>query len=178
VEFEDGKTALARFQEKGIRISKIHISNALKLRPTLEARKQLVQFSEDTYLHQVVERANDGTIRRFKDLNLALEKAAARGMEGANEEWRVHFHVPLHAAPFGSLQTTEDHILGVFEVLAEHPALCQHLEMETYTWAVLPKAMKTGDVADQLMQEYAWTLKHLVRVGLAFPGTAGILPAC
>ena len=167
VEFVDAQTSLARFKEKGIRISKIHISNALRLVPSPEARSQLAPFAEDTYLHQVVARAPSGELRRFKDLDLALTDAAANSVRAGAEEWRVHFHVPLHAAPFGVLRTTEDHILAVFRFLKNDPSICQHLEMETYTWAVLPAALKTGNVADQLVQEYAWTLKQLAAAGLA-----------
>ena len=48
-----------------------------------------------------------------------------------------------------------------------HPQLCTHLEMETYTWEVLPPALKTQNVVDQLAAEYAWTLAQLNARGLA-----------
>ena len=44
------------------------------------------------------------------------------------------------AAP--PLDNTNDHLLGVLDLLAENPDLCSHLEMETYTWEVLPAELK------------------------------------
>ncbi|HUR47078.1 MAG TPA: hypothetical protein VMZ27_14460, partial [Candidatus Saccharimonadales bacterium] len=62
---------------------------------------------------------------------------------------------------------TSDHLLGVLDVLQEHPALCSHLEMETYTWEVMPQQMKNRSVVDQLVSEYEWTLQALNARGLA-----------
>ena len=45
--------------------------------------------------------------------------------------------------------------------LAQNPAKCQHIEMETYTWEVLPAEMRAGDVVDQLVKEYDWTLAEM-----------------
>lgn len=166
VEFEQPGEALKRFQEHGIKISKIHISNALRLRPTPGSLQQLTAFSEDVYLHQVIVRRQDGTLIRFKDLDLALSSPLA-AQPGAEDEWRVHFHIPLHSQPPGDFESTADHVLGVFKVLGANPALCSHLEMETYTWAVLPEALKSRNVCDQIVAEYHWTLQHLGENGLA-----------
>jgi hypothetical protein len=101
---------------------------------------------------------------RFKDLDLALASPLARATPAA--EWRIHFHVPLHSRPKGQFQTTDRHLLGVLRQLQAQPRLCTHLEMETYTWAVLPEPLKTQDVCDQLVGEYQWTLQHLRECGL------------
>ena len=77
------------------------------------------------------------------------------------EEWRVHFHVPLHAPPGGGFEDTRDHLLGALDWLSKNPAKCQHLEMETYTWEVLPQELQSGDVVDQLAAEYEWTLREM-----------------
>ena len=61
---------------------------------------------------------------------------------------------------------TADHLLGLLDELREQPALCRHFEMETYTWEVMPQSMKNRDVVDQLVDEYAWTLKHLAERGI------------
>jgi sugar phosphate isomerase/epimerase len=165
VEFEEPQEAIRRFQESGIRISKIHLSSALKLRPTTAALEKLQAFADDTYLHQVIARAEDGTLVRVKDLPPALEpQAAVRHPQFT--EWRVHFHIPLHC-PAGELfDNTGDHILGVLDLLKTDPALCSHLEMETYTWEVLPGDLKKHSVVDQLVAEYRWTLDQLNRRGL------------
>ena len=83
------------------------------------------------------------------------------------EEWRIHFHVPLHAQPTDVFGTTADHLNGVMDLLKATPNLCTHIEMETYTWEVLPPALKKRNVVDQLVEEYRWTLNQLQTRGLA-----------
>jgi hypothetical protein len=162
VEFEEPGDAIARLSRHGIRLSKIHISNALKLRPTPAALDQLRAFAEDVYLHQVIVRDANGALSRFKDLPLALANAEPAT---AATEWRVHFHIPLHSQPPGEFATTSDHILGLLKVLETTPQLCSHLEMETYTWQVLPEALKTRDVSEQIVGEYRWTFARLAEHG-------------
>jgi hypothetical protein len=166
VEYEDPAAALLRLRNHGIRLSKIQISNALKLAATPENLRRLAAFADDVYLHQVIARRPDGSFARFKDLDLALANPEARD-PAAGGEWRVHFHIPLHSQPPPGLAGTSDHIIGVLEILRDQPQLCSHLEMETYTWAVLPEPLKSRDVAEQLADEYAWTLARLAEHGLA-----------
>jgi hypothetical protein len=78
----------------------------------------------------------------------------------------VHFHVPLHSPPTALFGNTSDHILGILDLLQTKPTLCSHLEMETYTWEVLPSEFKAWDVVDQLVAEYEWTLGRLAERGL------------
>ena len=68
---------------------------------------------------------------------------------------------------------TNVHLLGTLDWLAENSQLCSHLEMETYTWEVLPPALKSQNVVDQLAAEYCWTLARLAERGLALPQTGG-----
>jgi hypothetical protein len=166
VEFEEPQQAVGRLQAHGIRLSKIHLSNALKLRPSATAFKQLKGFADDVYLHQVIARNKDGSLFRFKDLPLALESSPSDS-GGPAEEWRVHFHVPLHCHNPGEFRTTSDHVVGMLKLIAAQPSLCSHLEMETYTWAVLPDALKARDVSEQIVSEYQWTLQRLAEHGLA-----------
>jgi hypothetical protein len=165
IEFEDPAQAVAKFQKHGIRLSKIHLSNALRLRPTATSLQQLAVFAEDVYLHQVIARSADGSLTRFRDLSEALQ-SPLRQSPDANSEWRVHFHVPLHWQPTGELNTTADHVLGLLKLLQAQPQLCSHLEMETYTWAVLPEPWRSRDVVDQLVGEYDWTMRQLAEHGL------------
>ncbi len=166
VEFETPEEAVGRLQSEGIRLSKLHISNALKLRPSPTALSRLGEFADDIYLHQVIARNKKGSIRRFKDLPEALESSSV-AQDGMSEEWRVHFHVPLHYDEAGEFETTNDHVLGLFKLLQAQPSLCSHLEMETYTWAVLPKPLRSRDVSEQILSEYRWTLQKLASCGLA-----------
>ena len=155
VEYEEPHEAVGALAEAGIRISKLHLSSALKLKPTDEARARLAAFTEDVYLHQVIERLPGGVLARHRDLGDAL------AAESNAEEWRVHFHIPLHSPDTDWFESTRDHIGGVLDLLRADPALCPHLEMETYTWEVLPDELKKRDVVDQLAAEYDWTLAEL-----------------
>ncbi len=162
VEFEDPIESLRAFRENDIKISKLHLSSALKLVPAADSLAALKGFGDNVYLHQVVTRDQDGVLTRYKDLDVApaVDKTSAR-------EWRVHFHIPLHSQPTAVFDTTTDHLLGVLDVLQANPAMCSHLEMETYTWEVMPPELKGRSVVEQLASEYAWCLEALRRRGLA-----------
>jgi hypothetical protein len=166
IEFEDAKKALDRITGAGIRLSKLHFSSALKLKPTVENVERLRGFNEPVYFHQVIASyGTDEPLRRFKDLPDALDFAQANpGQLG--EEWRVHFHIPIHAQPGDGFDSTRDHLIGAMDWLGKNPTKCQHIEMETYTWEVLPPEMRSGDVVDQLVREYEWTLSAMNERGL------------
>ena len=165
IEFEDAADAAKQFQQHDIRISKIHLSNALKLRPTPAALQRLAAFADDVYLHQVIVRHADGSLAKFRDLAPALSSPLAQS-PAVGDEWRVHFHVPLQMQPTTELNTTTDHVFGLLKCLQAQPQLCSHLEMETYTWAVLPEPLRSRDVTDQIVAEYGWTLAQLAAHGL------------
>jgi hypothetical protein len=167
VEFEEPRTALNSLREAGIKISKLHLSSALKARPTPAARTELKKFADETYLHQVVARDATGTLKFFRDLPDALNLQPSTFNFQSSEEWRIHFHVPLHAPAAPPFENTNDHLLGALDWLAENPGLCPHLEMETYTWEVLPPELKSRSVVEQLVAEYDWTRARLAERGLA-----------
>jgi hypothetical protein len=162
VEFENPAEALGRLRASGIKISKLHLSSALKLRPSAEALAAVAAFADDTYLHQVVARAADGQLTRYTDLDLALADS-----KRAADEWRIHFHIPLHSPPAAWFDNTTDHLLGALDLLQADPGLCSHLEMETYTWEVMPPGLKSRNVVEQLTMEYEWCLQQLRARGLA-----------
>jgi len=161
VEYEEPAAVVAAFQKAGIHLSKIHLSSALQILPDAASREWLRRFADDTYLHQVVARTQDGTLRVDKDLDLALDRSSG------DKEWRIHFHVPLHAANLPHGQTTAPHLLGLLDLLSKQPGLCSHLEMETYTWEVLPEELRAKSVTEQLVREYEWCLAQLRQRGLA-----------
>ncbi|HEY2328380.1 MAG TPA: metabolite traffic protein EboE [Verrucomicrobiae bacterium] len=169
VEFEEPHNALPCLVNHGIKISKIHLSSALKVLPTPEACEELKKFSDDVYLHQVVERDETGARKIYRDLPDALKFANSQFAIRNSElpEWRIHFHVPLHAPAAPPFENTNDHLLGVLDLLQTNPEICPHLEMETYTWEVLPPELKSQSVVNQLAQEYGWTLAQLQARGLA-----------
>jgi hypothetical protein len=165
VEFEEAHEALSRLRHAGIKISKIHLSNALRVRPTPDARAALKSFADDIYFHQVIQREPNARITRFKDLPDALTPPPGDARPDA--EWRIHFHIPLHCQPTALFTTTADHVLGVLDEVRAHPDLCSHFEMETYTWEVMPPEMKNRSVVDQLIGEYEWTLRELAARGFS-----------
>jgi sugar phosphate isomerase/epimerase len=167
VEFEEPGDALGALMEHGIKISKLHLSSALKVKPTVKARAALAKFADDIYLHQVIVRRVDGSRVNYRDLGDALAgepEATSKLSEGC--EWRIHFHVPLHSSPTPLFDNTTDHLIGALDILQRNPRLCSHLEMETYTWEVLPPELRSRDVVEQLVAEYEWTLAQLAERGL------------
>jgi hypothetical protein len=167
VEYEEPEEAIGRLSDAGIRISKIHLSSALKITPEPANLEKLACFQEDVYLHQVVMAEEGEIIRRHKDLDLALAHAETHPDE-LGDEWRIHFHVPLHASPGNGLGDTRDHVEGTLDLISAKPALCRHLEMETYTWEVLPEQLRSDDVVEQIIREYDWTLSELAKRGLHY----------
>ncbi len=160
VEFEGANDALGTLRKAGIRISKLHLSSALRVKPTPEALLRLSDFQDDVYLHQVILKDGENPLLRFRDLPDAFAFAASHP-ESVGDEWRIHFHIPLHSAPEDPFGDTRDHIEDTLDLLKSDPSLCSHLEMETYTWEVLPAPMRAMNVVDQLANEYAWTLAAL-----------------
>lgn len=157
VEFEHASVALERLDAAGIRVPKFQISSAIRVsRPAAgsPARQALARFADDTYLHQVVE-DRGGALTRYVDLPEAL-LAPAAGVD----EWRVHFHVPVFLASMGELGTTQGDLVGVLDLIKErrHGAC---LEVETYTWDVLPPEYKALDMNAAIARELAWTRDRL-----------------
>lgn len=166
VEFEEPASAIGALRAAGIRISKVHLSSALTLRPTGPAISQLRQFQEGVYFHQVIIASGGEVARRFKDLPDALAWYESTPSD-AGEEWRVHFHVPLHTSPEAGFGDTRGHLSDLLALYAEDPGWCRHFEFETYTWEVLPEALRSREVVDQLVAEYDWCLSEMARHGLA-----------
>ncbi|MDE0769887.1 MAG: metabolite traffic protein EboE [Opitutaceae bacterium] len=165
VEYETAEESLGRLVDAGIRISKIHLSSALKVSDFSESTlKTLGGFCEEVYLHQVVARTGADPLVRYEDLDVAL--AARASGEDRADEWRIHFHIPLHSSPGAPLESTSDQISSVLDIVKGSPDMCRHFEMETYTWEVLPGGLGAVDVVDQLVREYEWTLGEFNARGL------------
>jgi sugar phosphate isomerase/epimerase len=160
VEFEDPADALARFAAAGIDLVKVQISAGMVARFTgaddASVRAALAAFADDVYLHQVVERGPGG-LRRWVDLPQALAADAA----GAGpREWRVHFHVPLFRRSLGMLASTQAWVAALLLAL-RRDAYAGHLEVETYTWDVLPAEHRGEPVETAIARELAWVLEQL-----------------
>jgi sugar phosphate isomerase/epimerase len=162
VEFEEPEAALQALRTAGIRIAKVQISAGLRVQlggRDEETLAALRPFAEGVYLHQVVERRN-GTLTRFVDLPEVLEAAARSGTAAA--EWRIHFHVPLFLERLGPFLNTQDFLRRLLAVLRVEP-VSSHLEVETYTWDVLPEEHRREDIVTAVARELDWVLNHLPR---------------
>ncbi len=159
LEYDDCQTSLEAFAAAGLRISKIHLSNALSFDPNNPAALEAIRpFDEPTYLHQVIIKSGD-TLTRFKDLpDFSDFRSQVSDLESPCEA-RCHFHIPLYSEPLEPLASTLDHAEAALAYLAEHPETCPHLEIETYTWGVLPENLQK-DLTDQISAEYAWVQSH------------------
>jgi hypothetical protein len=82
--------------------------------------------------------------------------------------WRVHFHVPVHDPDAGLLATTRDAIAPALRAAIARPGPLPQLEVETYTWSVLPPARRPTDDAGLvagIARELAWTRDLLTSLG-------------
>jgi hypothetical protein len=120
--------------------------------------ERLRAFADTTYLHQVVERRSSG-LRHYPDLPDALDAPAAAGPRA----WRIHFHVPLFTADYGGLGSTQSYVAEVLRH-AIATEVTRHLEIETYTWDVLPGDLKL-DLLDSIGREYDWVLSTCAERG-------------
>jgi hypothetical protein len=162
VEFEDVKAAIATLRNAGIRICKVQVSSALRLRfrgGDGQPAATLGPFANDVYLHQVVERRADG-LTHYTDLPDAL--AAEAGADGAEKEWRVHFHVPIFLDRMHGFETTQGYLEDLLRLLRDDP-VCPYLEVETYTWDVLPAEYRTVDTCTAIARELRWVIDRLER---------------
>ncbi|MBI3769749.1 MAG: metabolite traffic protein EboE [Deltaproteobacteria bacterium] len=159
IEYEPPATALATLAAHGIRVAKVQVSAGLAA--TIDGADDLTAlhaFADDVYLHQVVERSPQG-LARYADLPAALD-AAVRAPR--RREWRVHFHVPLFRARLGRFASTQSYVRELLGVLRRE-ATTSHLEVETYTWDVLPKEYRREPIADAIARELAWVVAEMSR---------------
>jgi hypothetical protein len=154
--YEEPEYTFQKFAGAGIQIGKIQVSAALKI--LFDEKDQdaiwasLSRFDEPTYLHQVTEK-KDGKVKTYNDLPIVLEQ------KNDFTELRAHFHVPIFLERFDTLYSTQDHILKVIDYLKKH-SVSEHLEIETYTWDVLPKALKR-ELSESIIREINWLKDRL-----------------
>ncbi|MEN9870458.1 MAG: hypothetical protein RLZZ171_1446 [Cyanobacteriota bacterium] len=173
VEYEEPEDIIRRLDNAGIKIGKIQLSSAIKIDiPAQTDRrklilKQLLPFAESTYLHQVIasyeesnETASPNTFKHYRDLSLALPHF----LTTEAREWRTHFHVPIFIRNYTTggqpqlFESTQEHIKKLLQLLPD--VATHHLEIETYTWEVLPPEMKL-DILTSIEREYQWFLSAI-----------------
>jgi hypothetical protein len=145
LQYEDPAESLALLAGRGIEVGQVQVSSALHLDGG--DLSQLACFVEPVYLHQAVARLQGGELVRFDDLPQAL---AAR-LSGV-ESWRVHFHMPIFIESLPQCATTQAFLRQVLPLFRPDTPL----EVETYTWSVLPPELTAGGVTQSIIREIAW----------------------
>src|SRR5262249_13253478 len=139
VQYEDIAESLRLLSDSGVPIFKLQAASALRVpRVTPEVVNGLKPFTETIYLSQTTESCN-GTPVRMLNLNDANDAWTANPT--GDREWRTHFHLPVFLDDLGAFGTTRDGIETALSVHVDTP-LSDHLEIETYTWDVLPAHLK------------------------------------
>jgi hypothetical protein len=158
VEYEEPRDALQSLLTAGIPVLKLQFAAALRVPNVTQSDvDRLRQFAESIYLTQTVER-KDGKLTRFLNMEDAFE---AWERDPGPREWRTHFHVPVFLSELGPIETTRYAIEEAIEVHKRDPQ-SRHLEIETYTWDVLPDEFKTGDIVDYVSRELEWVRGELL----------------
>ena len=159
LEYEDCHLSLGTLNAHEIRISKVHLSNALTFNPqSAHALVALRDFDEPTYLHQVLLRTEKDEIHRFTDIPEFYERI--KTLENHYVEGRCHFHIPLYEQPTDPFGTTLSHAQDALSYLKTYPKYCPHFEIETYTWQVLPPTLQQP-IEHMIASEYEWVLNEL-----------------
>ena len=163
VEFEDVVDSIEALHQAEVRINKLHISCAIELQnpaDNVDGREALAKFVEPRYLHQTFGRLPSGETRRIVDLN--AEFTANPPTEFADcDTWRIHYHVPVNEESLGPLQTTRPDLRRAIEAV-KNLDYAPHLEVETYTWNVLPG--KQIGLVEGLTNEMRATLSILAEL--------------
>ncbi|TAJ99860.1 MAG: xylose isomerase [Candidatus Manganitrophaceae bacterium] len=161
VEYEEMESALDRLQDAGIQIGKVQASAALRATvPDDPEQLQLLSdrlrpFSESIYLHQVIERTSKGVVQRYADLSDLFPI----GPSADPREWRIHFHLPLFLPDAGPLHSTRKETAQLLRLLAKRK-FTSHIEIETYTWELLPPGLKRN-LVESIAEEYRWVLDQM-----------------
>ncbi len=181
VMFEGQREALRNYSAAGMKIGKVQVSSAVIVpfhemseEERLDAFEELSAFTEHRYLHQTMIQ-RDGKIPTFHEDLLPVMTATRQssdsrsgGLAGelADQEWRIHFHVPIYLESFGHLRTSRPDILECLDALGEYPEV-KHLEAETYAWNVLPPPLQHHHLADGIAAEMEWLRLKLGEVRTA-----------
>ena len=158
VGFEHIPTSLQTLTDASVPIFKLQEVAAMHIPEVTQAAVDaLAQYARTVYLTQTVEKKN-GRLTKFLNVEEAF---AAWKTDPGPREWRIHFHVPVFLDDLGAFRTTR---FALEEALAVHKAtpLSRQLEIETYTWDVLPDHLKTGDIVDYVCREIEWVKGELV----------------
>ncbi len=159
IEYEDIPASLDRLLAAGISVPKIQLSAAMRApKMTKELIAAVMRYDDGVYLHQTIVRNSSG-LTRFVDLP---EAVSAFESGDAGGEWRIHCHVPVFLDNLGDIGSTRADLVATLGALREKPR-SRHLEVETYTWDVLPDHVRTGSKAADIAREIAFCRQELER---------------
>ena len=150
LQFEKPIDSLNKLIEANVPIPKIQISSVLALDSSTHSTTALNKFNEEVYLHQTLVK-DKGEIKQFPDLGDAFEA-------NPDGEWRVHFHVPLYFNGNDEGISSTSNLLDA-QFMKRAFEVCDHLETETYTYAVLPDAEL--DINKSIANELEFVLDKL-----------------
>src|SRR6516164_2457662 len=157
VEYEDITESLQKLTDAGIPIFKLQEAAALHVpEVTQTAVDTLKRYAKTIYLTQTMEKRN-GKLNRFLNLDNAI---AAFEKDPGPREWRIHIHVPVFLDDLGPFRTTRFAIADALRFHKQRP-LSRQLEIETYTWDMLPESLKTGDIVEYVCREIDWVRGQL-----------------
>jgi sugar phosphate isomerase/epimerase len=154
VEFEDAAAAVDAIHAAGIRINKVQVSCAVEADDPSDPdqRRALAAFVEPRYLHQTTGLVGGDPRSIARLVDLSHEFLASPGPDFlAARPWRVHFHVPVDAERIGPLRTTRADLVRALAAVGRLPYR-PHLEVETYTWPVMP-GVERAPLAESLARE-------------------------
>src|SRR6266853_4866265 len=157
VGFEDIPLSLQKLVDAGIPIVKLQEAASMYIGEVTDEKIEALQrFAKTVYLSQTVECRGD-----HLEHYLNLEDAFANWKtDKTPRQWRSHFHVPVFLPDLGPMKSTQ---FALEQALAMHKQtpLSRHLEIETYTWDVLPDHLKTGDIVEYVCRELEWVKGQL-----------------
>jgi hypothetical protein len=160
LEYEDVTSSLQNLVAAGIPILKLQEAAAIRVPEVDDERVEaLRRFCDTIYLTQTLE-LRDGELKRYLNLEDAI---AAWEADPGPREWRVHFHVPVFLEDLGPFRSTRQAIAEALAMHRETP-LSGHLEIETYTWDVLPDELRSDDIVDYVAREIEWVRDQLLAI--------------
>ncbi len=149
LQFESPEHSLKLLAENDINIGHVQVSSALRLEhPDLQ---RLRRFVEPCYLHQTVGLRKNGSLLRYNDLDIALAEAPKDILE-----WRVHFHVPVFIDRLRDCASTQSFLIEILPLFDKDIPM----EVETYTWSVLPPDLQALPLTDSIVREIKWVKAH------------------
>jgi hypothetical protein len=159
VGYEDIPASLQKLVDNGVQIVKLQEAASMYIpEVTQKVVDALQNFAKTIYLSQTCQK-KDGVQTWFLNLEDAFEDWYKNP---GPREWRTHFHVPVFLEDLGGYFGTTRFALEQALAFHKKQPLSTHLEIETYTWDVLPDHLKTGDIVEYVTRELEWVRGQLL----------------